>query len=124
MAGGDSKLSLPLNMSIVKEDSQQKLGNLLGKHLSENKIYLEALGIVKKNSSGKAWLIGSGVYKTLLNLLYGSSYEVKDWDFIVAKITTPLRLENGWTVGESKHGNPKLKKGDFIIDLIALDNIL
>lgn len=110
-------------MSIVKEDNQQKLGNLLRKHLSENKIYLEALDVVKGNSNGKVWLIGSGAYKTLLNLLYGGSYEVKDWDFIVTKITVPLKLENGWTAGETKHGNPKLKKGDFVIDLIALDNI-
>lgn len=110
-------------MAIVKSNNPQKLGNLLRKHLSENKIYLEALGIVKKNSIGKVWLIGSGVYKKLLNLLYGSGYEIKDWDFIVTKITTSLKLENGWTAGESKHGNPKLKKGDFVIDLISLDNI-
>lgn len=116
-------IHLYLRMSIIKTDNPQELGNLLSKHFSENKIYLEALDVVKKNSSGKVWLIGSGVYKTLLNLLYRSSYEVKDWDFIVGKVTKPLKLKNGWVAGETKHGNPKLKKGCFVIDLIALDNI-
>lgn len=110
-------------MSIRKTDNPQELGKLLGKHLSENKIYLEVLSVVKENSGGKVWLVGSGAYKTLLNLLYRSNYEIKNWDFIVEKITKPLKLENSWAAGETKHGNPKLKKDDFVIDLIALDNI-
>ncbi len=114
---------LYLHISTMQSHSPKELSDLLGNKLSENKIYLEALNIVKKNSSGKIWLIGSGVYKTLLNLLYGGSYEVKDWDFVAEKIITPLKFENDWVVGETKHGNPKLKKDDFVIDLIALDNI-
>ena len=101
----------------------KELNNLLYRSLSKNKIYLEALSIVKKNSSGKVWLIGSGVYKTLLNVLYGHTYDIKDWDFIVEKIKSTLNLENNWKVGETKGGNPKLKKNDFVIDLISLDNI-
>ncbi|MDP3999419.1 MAG: hypothetical protein Q8P76_02400 [bacterium] len=104
-------------------ENSQKLSNLLNDNLSKNEVYLEALRIIRKNSNGAIWLIGSGVYKTLLNLLYNNHYVIKDWDFIVEKITTPLKLENGWVAGETKHGNPKLKKDGLVMDLIALNNI-
>jgi len=59
-----------------------------------------------------------------LNKLYGyPEIIIKDWDFIVEKIITPLKLGNDWGLRKTKHGNPKLKKGGFVIDLIALDNI-
>lgn len=101
----------------------ENLEKLLESKLNQNTAYLEALKIVRENSQGKIWLIGSGVYKTLLNLLYNQSHPVKDWDFIVEKIKDPLKLESGWETEKNKHGNFKLKKDGLILDFISLDNI-
>ncbi len=124
--GEAKQATSPTNLfvSISMEISDlRELSNLLGNNLSQSGVYLEALDGVRKNSQGKTWLIGSGVYKTLLNALYGCAYSIKDWDFITEMITAPIKLGDGWIATETKHGNPKLKKGDFVIDLIALDNI-
>ena len=88
----------------------KELSVLLTGSLAQNDIYLEALDVVRKNSSGKIWLIGSGVYKTLLNLLYHDNFSVKDWDFIVEAVKPLLVINKDWIVGETKHGNPKFKK--------------
>lgn len=100
-----------------------ELGELLREHLAANKKYLDSLKVVQENSQGRIWLIGSGVYKILLSALYGRAFHIKDWDFIVEKVGSPLKLGNGWELTETKHGNPKLTKSDFVIDLISLDNI-
>lgn len=102
---------------------REEINKILDKHLSENKGYLQALDVARKNSSGKIWLIGSGVYKTLLNLLYEQNHTVKDWDFIAEKVFFPLELTDGWTAEKTKHGNPKLIKDDFVIDLVDLNNV-
>ncbi len=99
------------------------LEKLLMEALLEDKTYLEALDIVKKNSEGKIWLAGSGVYKNILNKLYGSNHAIKDYDFIVERIRKPIQIESDWTITESKHGNPKLKNNERMIDLISINNI-
>jgi hypothetical protein len=101
----------------------QNLSKLLAGALLKNEGYLEALGVVRANSRGQIWLIGGGVYKTLLSLLYGGHLKTKDWDFIVEKMAEPLKLEGDWAVSLSRFGCPKLKKSNLAIDLIPLDNI-
>ncbi len=103
--------------------NQKELAGLLFGCLAGNSAYLEAVRIARKHGSGRIWLIGSGVYKTLLNVLYGSSHAIKDWDFIVERISAPLKAESGWTAGMTKYGNPKLKKDSLAVDLIPLNNI-
>lgn len=109
-------------MSHVKNPDSKELSQLLARALLKNEGYLEALDVVKKNSRGKIWLIGGGVYKTLLNLLYGDNFKTKDWDFIAERLVEAPRFEC-WEVMKSGFGNPKLKKGDFYVDLVPLDNI-
>ncbi|MFA4999674.1 MAG: hypothetical protein WC519_03045 [Parcubacteria group bacterium] len=91
------------------EDGNEKLSALLYDNLAANKFFLEALLIAKDNSSGRIWLIGSGVYKTLINILYGQSHIIKDWDFIVEKLNTNLFVDKGWTLGSS---NPVVINGN------------
>ncbi len=102
---------------------REELNRILNEHLSGNSGYLNALEVVKRNSSGKIWLVGSGVYKTFLNFLYDHTHSIKDWDFIAERIFFPLELANGWTAEKNKHGNPKLTKGELVADLIDLRNI-
>lgn len=91
--------------------------------LSRNHEYVEALGIVKKRSSGKIWLIGSGIYKTLINIFYDAKHKIKDWDFIVENIKDVIEVEDGLEICENNHGNAKINKNGLFIDLIPLNNI-
>lgn len=114
---------IALNLFSVFKMNTDALGRILYESLARNEKYMDSLKIVRQNSAGAIWLIGSGVYKILLSALYGRTFRVKDWDFIVEKVSAPLKLENDWELAETKHGNPKLKRSDFVIDLISLDNI-
>jgi|GEM_PF-6336566 len=102
----------------------KNLTDLLISRLLKDVGFREAFGVARKNSDGGLWLIGSGVYKMLLNGVFEEEFNIKDWDFIAERIIYPLSLESSWKVSETKHGNPKLKKDDLILDLVALDNII
>lgn len=103
--------------------TKEKLESFIKLNLFENRIYSEIFDVVKNNSEGRVWLIGGVVYKILINELYGSNLESKDWDFVVEKIKKPLNLLSDWEVGESRLGSPKIKKGGIVVDLVPLDNV-
>lgn len=102
----------------LKEASLLLYGDLL-----KNQDYIAAIDIVKKRSSGKIWLIGSGIYKSLINIFYDAKYKIKDWDFIVENINVALGIDNNLEIYKNNHGNFKLNKNGLSIDLIPLNNI-
>jgi hypothetical protein len=90
-------------------------------------LYLEALDLERANSHpGRIWLIGSFVYKTLANHLYGSAKPVKDFDFIVEHPRAFLNLPSfDWFLTQNRFGNPKIesKTNETKIDFVPLDNV-
>jgi len=86
--------------------------------------YAEASKIIERNSSGRIWLVGGLVYRTIANQLYGSPKPEMDLDFVVERAVETFHLPSGWTVERNSYGNPKLKKGRGKIDYIPLRNVL
>jgi len=85
--------------------------------------FSEALEIVKKNSSGKIWLIGGFVYRTIASQLYGLPKPEVDLDFIVEYPVSDFDLPSGWRADKNRFGNPKLVNGKKQIDYVPLGNI-
>jgi hypothetical protein len=85
--------------------------------------FQKVLRIVKTNSEGKVWLIGGFLYKTLAGLLYDYKPHIKDFDFIIEKVKFPLTIPEAWEELKTSYNNPKLKRGDLILDLVPLNNI-
>jgi len=85
--------------------------------------FLEALDIVKRNSSGKIWLIGGFVYRTIASQLYGLSKPEVDLDFVVEYPVSDFDLPDGWKVDKNRFGNPKLISGRKQIDYVPLEKI-
>jgi len=83
----------------------------------------EALEIVKKNSSGKIWLIGGYVYRTIASQLYGLPKPEVDLDFVVEYPVSDFDLPLGWKADKNRFGNPKLVNGKKQIDYVPLENI-
>lgn len=103
--------------------NKKALEKIIQAKIEHDTEYQEALSMAKKNSSGKIWLIGSLVYKTLANELWGCDLPPKDFDFVVENIKEDLILPEGWKAVINTHGNPKLSNRDIEIDLISLSNI-
>ena len=85
--------------------------------------FYEAIDIVGGNSSGKIWLIGGLVYRTIARQLYGTPRPEADLDFIVEKTVTTFMLPDGWDIRINHFGNPKFVNGKRQIDYVPLDNI-
>lgn len=85
--------------------------------------FKEAIDIVKKNSSGKIWLIGGFVYRTIAGQLYGLPKPRVDLDFVIENPVPDFDLPNGWKVGINRFGNPKLVNRKKQIDYVPLKNI-
>src|SRR3990167_4093868 len=85
--------------------------------------FIEALEIVKRNSSGKIWLIGGFVYRTITSQLYGLPKPEVDLDFVVENSVLEFDLPDGWIVNINRYGNPKLVNGKKKIDYVPLRNI-
>ncbi|HLD05561.1 MAG TPA: hypothetical protein VJG90_07610 [Candidatus Nanoarchaeia archaeon] len=56
---------------------------LFKRALQDNPTYEEALEIVRKNSTGKIWIIGGFVARNIAYQLYGHPEPNSDFDFIV-----------------------------------------
>ena len=72
--------------------------------------FLDALAIVKANSSGKIWLTGSYLYRLLASYLYPQGMDLRYWrfstpmDFMVDTFVE-LRIPEGWGKSSSVEGN-------------------
>lgn len=89
----------------------------------DNSQLREALEIVKSNSSGKIWLIGGFVYRTIASQLYGIPKPEVDFDFIVENAVEHFTLPKDWSVQQNRFGNPKLVNGNNSIDYVPLDKV-
>ncbi|MDX1535898.1 MAG: hypothetical protein R3346_04025 [Candidatus Spechtbacterales bacterium] len=103
--------------------NKKDLEKIIKKRVINDNQYQKALTITRENSIGKVWLIGSLIYKTLANELWGCELSPKDFDFIVESIKKPLFLPKEWRAELNTHGNPKLSNGNIEIDLISISNI-
>lgn len=107
--------------SLMK--TRQDLNKAFSEHISQHKQFKEVLRVVKDNSEGKIWLIGGFLYKTLASILYGQGVHIKDFDFIIEKMKSPLVISKDWEESKTGFDNPKLKNGNLIVDLVPLNNI-
>lgn len=98
----------------------QELSKLFAEHLVNDEKFQEVLPIVKANTIGKIWLVGSAVYRPLTHKLYGGTSHIKDYDFLVEQIKTPLSLPGEWKLQHNRYGNPKLTKNDLVIDIVPV----
>jgi hypothetical protein len=105
---------------MTKSNYEKKLASLLANDMR----YQVALNLIHRISEGRIWLIGSAIYKNLLNLKHGSNLSIDDYDFIVEKMKKPLPELTGWEISENTFGNIRLKKDGITIDPVPLNNIL
>ena len=103
--------------------SHEKLIEIINNSILPDKDFQEALDIVRKNSSGKIWLIGGFLYKNLAHGLYGSKKSTKDFDLIIENANTELFLPENWTEKENHFSSPKFINGKKQIDFIPLSNL-
>lgn len=74
--------------------------------------FAESLDVVRRNSSGRIWLVGGFVYRTIASQLYGLPEPESDLDFVVENPVLEFDLPNGWRVDSNRYGNPKLVNGN------------
>jgi hypothetical protein len=84
----------------------------------------EAVDLVKRNSSGKIWLVGGYVYRKIVEELYCRKQKIKDIDLVIEHPHKNLDLSAGWNIYYNRHGNPKLKNGELVIYYIPLASIV
>ncbi len=85
--------------------------------------YREALEIVRANASGKIWLIGGFIFRSIAEQLYGVQRTGVDLDFIVENPASEFNLPEGWKITYNRLGNPKFVNGPKEIDFVPLGNI-
>ena len=91
--------------------------------IQDNSQFIDAVNIIRTNSSGSVWLIGGSVYRTLANRLYGTPSPDVDLDFIVERPVKEFRLPTGWKVTQNKYGDPKFVHVCCSVDYIPLETV-
>ncbi|HII15229.1 MAG TPA: hypothetical protein HA362_02855, partial [Nanoarchaeota archaeon] len=72
----------------------------------------EGLDIAKANSSGRMWLVGGAVYRSIANRLYGTPLPDKtDLDFAVESAAEEFKLPGGWELKTTRLGGPRFVNG-------------
>lgn len=100
--------------------TKRQLALRLTRLLEEQPGWLEMVRVVRANSRGRRWLIGSAVFQRLAHILYEAPLPDSDYDFLVEKgVRTPKRLP-GWCIKKNRYGNPKWVKGGLSFDLVPL----
>jgi len=105
------------------ELSTQRLIEIINDSILLDKDFQESLDIVRKNSSGKIWLVGGFLYKNLAHSLYGSKKSTKDFDLIVEKSNDKLILPENWRIKKNHFDGIKFVNREKQIDFMPLDNI-
>ncbi len=93
------------------EIDKAKLTEQFKQFISGDKTYSRVEEIVRNNAGdGKVWLFGGYLYRNLINLAYGSSCprSPKDYNFLIEKPNSELKLPFGWSYIKNTFGNPKL----------------
>jgi hypothetical protein len=83
----------------------------------------EAIDIIKKNSSGRIWLIGGFVYRNIASQIYGIPRPEVDLDFVVEIPAETFNLPSGWTIETNRFGNPKFVNGNKKIDYVPINTL-
>lgn len=82
-----------------------------------------AVDFVRKNTSGKVWIIGGFVYRGIASQIYGTKFpDGKDFDFLSEKINHEIR-QDGFEIGRNRFGSFKFKKEGVSIDLVEIRNL-
>jgi hypothetical protein len=100
--------------------TRMELERLLIERLREDPRYAQALAIVRQNTTGRIWLAGGMVSRTLLAELYHTPQERCDFDFVVETIREPLIVPHEWNMRRKAHGNPTFECDDVEIDLFPI----
>jgi len=91
--------------------------------VSQGLDFQEAFDIIRRNSDGRAWLIGGAVYRNLTHLLYGTRKVHCDFDFIIRNPDRRIVLPEGWEEKRNRYGNPKFVGDNKEIDFVPLSTV-
>ncbi|MFH0870755.1 MAG: hypothetical protein V1866_06905 [archaeon] len=100
--------------------TKQELSTLLKARLDQLPDYRESLELVKANSEGRIWLIGGIVSRILISEIYHAGQPEHDYDFLVEKLRPNLKIPDGWSVENKKHGNPTFLRGNLEVDIFPI----
>ena len=85
--------------------------------------FYEAMAIARRNSSGRIWLIGGFVFRTIASQLYGVPMPKVDLDLLIERPAYGFNLPGGWAERKNRFGNPKLIGKNKEIDYVPLGNV-
>jgi hypothetical protein len=101
----------------------ERLREIINNSILPDKNFQEALEIVRKNSSGKIWLVGGFLYKNLAHYLYGSKKSTKDFDLIAENSNSKLILSENWRIKKNHFDGLKFVNREKQIDFMPLNNL-
>ncbi|MFC1800845.1 hypothetical protein ACFLZB_00055 [Nanoarchaeota archaeon] len=90
--------------------------------------FLFAYEVMKRNSSGKIWLIGGALWRNMSHIINGGEKQDYDFDFLVEKPATDFHLPENWRVRPNKYGNPKflgptVDGSEIEVDCVPFHNV-
>lgn len=86
-------------------------------NFSELPFVNEVLEILLRNTTGKIWMLGGGVFRQLNNKHWGTNFPYRDLDFLAEETSKDLWLPSGWANFGNSYGSYKLRYRDFEMDL-------
>lgn len=93
--------------------------------LEDDSKYLSAREAARPYAVGNLWCIGGYVARKLSSLMHGTSTpSAADVDFMSEYLKPGVNAPPGWTVARNSFGNPKLSRGDVLIDICPLSGML
>ena len=98
--------------------------SLYEEFLSENPAFGQAHEIAKANSTGRLWLVGGAVYRILNYFLRDVPFQMEDWDFLAEGVKDIPIIPPGWDFERTGYGDPRFKKDEQMVDILALDKII
>ncbi len=107
----------------------ENLSEIFQEKISKDIPFSISLSVVRdncKDNCGKIWIIGGFLYKSLVELSYGSCEKpTKDYDFIVEKVDEKIVLPIGWRRKVNSFGNPKfvMPSSGIEVDFVPLKKV-
>lgn len=97
------------------------MNDILCEAITTDKEVRQAIRLVEENSSGKIYLVGGYVFRTIAEKWYDTHPERTDIDIIVENLAAQIALSErrkaeGWNVRTNSFGHPKFFCQNLVVD--------
>lgn len=94
---------------------------LYHEQMQSDERFQKIYSVAKMIMVGEHWLLGGGVFRPLVEIMYGRKQPLTDFDFVCEDVKNDVILPGGYRMVRNSHGNPKIINHETDFDCVPFN---